>query len=64
MPQAELNASWHPRILHNLSTRRPALSKGPAVPAAGWRLHRGEPETDDEDKSLPMAVSLKVGWSQ
>jgi hypothetical protein len=32
------------------------------MPAAGWRLHRGEPEPGDEDKSPPTAVSPKVGW--
>jgi hypothetical protein len=62
MPRAELNAGWRPRSLHNLSTRRPAPSEGPAALAAGWRLHRGEPEPGDEDKSLPTAVSPKVGW--
>jgi hypothetical protein len=62
MPRAKLNAGWRPRSLHDLSTRRPAPSEGPAVPAAGWRLHRGEPEPGDEDESLPTAVSPKVGW--
>jgi hypothetical protein len=62
MPRAELNIGWRPRSLHGFSTRRPAPSEGPAVPAAGWRLHRGEPKPGDEDKSSPMAVSPKVGW--
>jgi hypothetical protein len=62
MPRAELNAGWRPRSLHNLSTRRLALSEGPAALATGWRLHRGEPELGEEDKSLPTAVSPKVGW--
>jgi hypothetical protein len=64
MPRAELNAGWHPRSLHDFSTRRPASPEGPAAPAAGWRFHRGEPEPDDEDKSPPTAVSPKVGWPQ
>jgi hypothetical protein len=62
MPQAELNACWHPRSLHNLSTRRPAPSKGLVAPAASWRLHQGELEPGKEDKSLPTVVSPKVGW--
>jgi hypothetical protein len=62
MPRAELNAAWRPKSLRNLSMRRPAPSEGPAVPATGWRLHRGEPEPGEEDKSLPTAVLLKVGW--
>jgi hypothetical protein len=61
MPRAELNAGWRPRSLHGFSTRRPAPSEGSAAPAADWRLHRGEPEPGDEDKSLPTAVSPKVG---
>jgi hypothetical protein len=40
----------------------PALAKGPAAPAAGWQLHRGEPKPDDEDKIPPTAVSPKVAW--
>jgi hypothetical protein len=59
MPQAELNVGWCPRSLHGFSTRRPAPSEGPA---AGWRLHQGEPEPGDEDKSSPTAVLPKVGW--
>jgi hypothetical protein len=35
---------------------------GPAVPAAGWRLHRGEPEPGNEDKIPPMARSPKAAW--
>jgi hypothetical protein len=62
MPRAELNAGWCPRSPHGSRTRRPAPPEGPAVPAAGWRLHRGEPEPGDEDKSLPMAILPKVGW--
>jgi hypothetical protein len=30
--------------------------------AAGWRLHRGEPEPGNEDKIPPTAVSPKVAW--
>jgi hypothetical protein len=61
MPRTELNAGRHPRSPHDSRMRRPAPPEGPAAPTAGWRLHRGEPKPDDEDKSLPMAVSLKVG---
>jgi hypothetical protein len=62
MPQAELNAGSRPRSPHGSRMRRPAPPEGPAAPAAGWRLHRGEPEPGGEDKSLPMGVSPKVGW--
>jgi hypothetical protein len=61
MPRVELNAGWRPRSPHGSRTRRPASSEGPVAPAAGWRFHRGEPESGDEDKSPPTAVSLKVG---
>jgi hypothetical protein len=62
MPRAELSAGWCPRSLHGSRMRRPAPPEGPAVPAAGWRLHRGELEPGDEDKSPPTAVSPKVAW--
>jgi hypothetical protein len=62
MPRAELFVGWRPRNLHDSKIRRPAPPGGPAVPAAGWRPHRGGPETGDEDKSPPMVVSPKVGW--
>jgi hypothetical protein len=62
VPRAEQSAGWHPRSLHGARTRRPAPSEGPAAPAAGWRLHRGEPEPGDEDRSPPTAISPKVGW--
>jgi hypothetical protein len=62
MPWAVLSASWHPKDLHSARTRRPALPEGPAMPAAGWRFHRVEPEPDDEDKNPPTAVSPKVAW--
>jgi hypothetical protein len=62
MPRAELYVGWRPRSLHGSKMRRPAPPEGLATPAAGWRLHRGEPGPGDEDKSLPMAVSPKVGW--
>jgi hypothetical protein len=62
MPRAVLSAGWRPRNLHGSRTRRPAPPEGPAAPAAGWRLHRGEPEPGDEDKNLPTAVSPKVAW--
>jgi hypothetical protein len=62
MPRAELSTGWRPRSLHGCRMRRPAPPEGPAVPAAGWRLHRGEPEPGDKDKSPPMAVSPKVAW--
>jgi hypothetical protein len=64
MPRAELSAGWHPRSLHGSRMRRPAPPEGPAVPACGWQLHRGEPEPGDEDKSPPTAVSPKVAWPQ
>jgi hypothetical protein len=62
MPRAELSAGWRPRSLHGSRMRRPAPPEGPAVPAAGWRLHRGGPEPGDEDKNPPTAVSPKVAW--
>jgi hypothetical protein len=62
MPRAVLSAGWHPRNVHGTRLRRPALPEGPAAPAAGWRLHRGEPEPGDEDKVPPTAVSPKVAW--
>jgi hypothetical protein len=62
MPHAELFVGWRPRSLHGSKTGRPAPPGAPAVPAAGWRFHRGRPEPGDEDKSPPTAVSPKVGW--
>jgi hypothetical protein len=62
MPRAELSAGWRPRSLHGSRMRRPAPPKGPATPAAGWRLHRGGPEPGDEDKNPPMAILPKVAW--
>jgi hypothetical protein len=42
--------------------RRPALPEGPATPAAGWRLHRGELEPGDEDKaSQRLSGQKQVG---
>jgi hypothetical protein len=63
MPRAVLSTSWRPKNLHGARIRRPALPEGPAAPAAGWRLHRGEPEPGDEDKIPPTAVSPKVAWT-
>jgi hypothetical protein len=60
MPRAVLSTGWRPRNLHGSRMRRPAPPKGPAVPAASRRLHRGELEPGDEDKSPPTAVSPKV----
>jgi hypothetical protein len=34
--------------------------KGPAVPAADWQLHRGEPEPGYKDKIPQTAVSPKA----
>jgi hypothetical protein len=62
MPRVALYAGRHPRGLHSIKQERPALAKGPAAPAAGWRLHRGEPEPDDEDKIPPTALSPKAVW--
>jgi hypothetical protein len=62
MPRAMLSTGWRPKNLHGAKIRRPALPKGPAAPAAGWRLHRGGPEPSEEDKIPPTAVSLKVAW--
>jgi hypothetical protein len=62
MPRAVLSTGWLPRNLHGARLRRPALPEGPAAPAAGWRLHQGEPEPGDEDKIPPTAVSPKVAW--
>jgi hypothetical protein len=62
MPRAVLSAGWHPKNLHGSRTRRSALPEGPAAPAAGWRLHRGEPEPGNEYKNPPMADSPKVPW--
>jgi hypothetical protein len=60
MPRAVLSVSWHARSLHDTRSRRPALPEGLTAPAAGWRLHQGEPGPGDEDKIPPMAVSPKV----
>jgi hypothetical protein len=62
MPRAELLAGWRPRSLHGSKIRRLARPRVPAMPAAGWRFHRGRPEPGDEDKSPPTAVLPKVGW--
>jgi hypothetical protein len=62
MPRAVISVGWRSRNLHSARTRRPALPEGPPAPAAGWRLHRGEPEPGDEDKIPPTAVSPKVAW--
>jgi hypothetical protein len=62
VPRAEQSAGWRPRSLHGSRMRRPAPPEGTAAPAAGWRLHRGEPEPGDEDKNPLMAVSPKVTW--
>jgi hypothetical protein len=62
MPRAVLSAGWHSRNLHGARLRRSALPEGPAAPAAGWRLHRGEPEPGGEDKIPPTTVSPKVAW--
>jgi hypothetical protein len=62
MPRAALSARWHPRNLHGAKIRRPAPTKGSAAPAAGWRLHRGEPEPGEDDKISPTAISPKVAW--
>jgi hypothetical protein len=62
MPRAALSTGWHPRNLHGARIRRPALPEGPAAPAAGWRLHRGELEPGGEDEIPPTAVSSKVAW--
>jgi hypothetical protein len=64
MSRAVLSAGWRPRNLHDARMRRPAMPEGPAVPAAGWRLHQGEPEPGDEDKIPPTTVSPKVAWPQ
>jgi hypothetical protein len=62
MPRSALSTGWHPRSLRGAKLREPAPPEGPAAPAAGWRLHRGEPEPGKEDKIPPTAVSLKVAW--
>jgi hypothetical protein len=62
MPRTALSTGWHPRNLHGAKIRRPALTEGPAAPAAGWRLHRGGPESGDEDKIPPTAISPKGAW--
>jgi hypothetical protein len=62
MPRAALSVGWRPRNLHGTKSRGPALAKGLAVPAAGWRLHRGELEPVKDDKTPPTAVSPKVAW--
>jgi hypothetical protein len=64
MPRAVLSAGWYSRNLHGSRARRLALPEGPAAPAAGWRLHRGEPEPGDEDKNPPTVVSPKVAWTR
>jgi hypothetical protein len=61
-PRAVLSAGRHPRNLQGAKSRRPALIKGPAAPAAGWQLHRGEPEPSEDDKTPPTAASPKVAW--
>jgi hypothetical protein len=62
MPRAALSADWCPRNLHDAKSRGPALAKGPAVPVAGWRLHRGEPEPGEDDKTPPTVASPKEAW--
>jgi hypothetical protein len=62
MPRAALSTGWHPRNLRGTRIRRPALPEGPAMLAAGWRLHRGEPEPGNKDKIPPRAISPKVAW--
>jgi hypothetical protein len=60
MPRAALSAGWRPRNLHGAKLRRPALPEGPAALEAGWRLHRGELEPGEDDKTLPTVASPKV----
>jgi hypothetical protein len=60
MPRAAQSAGGRPRSLHGVKKGRPAPAKGSAAPAAGWRLHRGEPEPGDEDEIPPTAGSPKV----
>jgi hypothetical protein len=50
-PRAEQYVGPCPRSPHGFSTRRPAPLEGPAAPVPGWRLHRGELESGDEDKA-------------
>jgi hypothetical protein len=59
MARAALPAGWRPRNLHGATTRRPALSKGPGAPAAGRRLHRGEPEPAKTTKFLQRLLHRK-----
>jgi hypothetical protein len=61
-PRAGQYVGWHPRSPHGFSMRRPAPPEGPAAPAAGWRLHRGELEPGDEDKaSQRLSGQKQVG---
>jgi hypothetical protein len=62
MPRAALSAGWCPRNLHDAKLRRLALAKGPAAPAAGWWLYRGELEPGEDDKTPPTVASPKVAW--
>jgi hypothetical protein len=62
MPRAALSAGWCPRNLHGAKSKGPALAKGPAAPAAGWRLHRGEPELGKDDRAFLTVASPKVAW--
>jgi hypothetical protein len=57
--RVEQYAGWRPRSPHCFSTRRPAPPEGPAAPAAGWRLRRGELEPGDEDKASQRLSSKK-----
>jgi cytochrome c5 len=58
-PRAGQYAGWRPRSPHGFRTRRPAPPEGPAAPAAGWRLRRGELEPGDEDKASQQLSGQK-----
>jgi hypothetical protein len=64
MSGAALSAGWRPRSLHSAKLRRPAPTEGPTALAAGWRLHRGEPEPGEDDKIPPTAALPKVAWAR
>jgi hypothetical protein len=59
MPRVALSASWRRRNLHDAKSGRLVSSKGLAAPAAGWRLHHGEPEPAKTTRTLQWLLHRK-----